>query len=455
MFRFHTWHKIGLTLLLLPSCSFAWVPSSGDITKLSNAERVVLDGYAAALSILPQGAQESIQKKLGLWVRDNTGGSIWGNISVTGTFPYQSVKSTILQESSSVYDCDFRFGVSDFFPDGWAYSGRTCMRSGIVVNGYGQSFPTFSIPISVSVRKGIDSWVMVSNPGGIYTGAIPGHCVVGRAYASAAGRRGWIGDSYHEGSWYTDVVYYIGAGDCKMRTYGEVTTRTLLPFPSVDNKYDTQEILETLKAAERVSLELPVISTFTNGDFQIAVPPVISQAIDYIENGVPVDGPIGQTSDIYPATTYEAAVSSSVDVSGSSVSVNVNVVVNVSTKEIVDQLVDLNNSVDELKDGMNGSVNQIDGSTDIINSVGGVVVGVSSSVANSDLAKLFEKLQVPESSAPLVACWSADLGPWGGVRNICLADFPFLFDFLRIVRVIVSMCALYVALKIAMTMGAA
>lgn len=405
-------HKQIFLFPLLFLC--AWVPSSGDVTKLSTAERVILEAYASALAILPNGAQSSIQKKLGLWVRDNKGGSVWGNIEVSGSFPYQSVNSTILNSSSYVYDCSFKIGSFDYFPYQSNYTQRTCVRSGFVVDFYGGYWPSY-LPNIASWPRNYDSWKMVSYSGAQSPSSVLAHCAVGRGYSSAGVRDGV------SGNYYTDVLYYLPASNCQMTGYSE-TPRILLDIPYTANLNDTASILSILKSADSISLDIPIISTYTQGSFTFTKSTSIASAINYIENGVLVDGPIGQTSSIYPDTLFSGVSSNTFSPSGSSVSVNVSV--NVSTIEIVNLLDEQNNYF------VRGSTPDIESfdydslANPIINKSTGLISGYLTNLSSSAYMSVLQKFNVEESSAPVFPCVNFSFPYLGINEQICIEQFP-------------------------------
>jgi len=388
----------------------AWTPSSGDVTKLSTAERVILEAYAQALAILPDGAQQTIQKKLGIWVRDNKGGSVWGNIEVSGSFPYKSVNSSVLNQSSYVYDCTFRIaggGALYYFPDQAGFSNRTCTYSGFIVDYYGQYFPSYMANIATWGNYDDSFNKLVSYPVNTPPSSIASHCAVGRGYSSAGLRYGV------PGNYYTDVLYYIPAANCQMNSFSEFSPRVLLDIPYTDNLNDTAEILSTLKSAEALTFELPVISTYTNGNFTFTGSTSIPAAIDYIENGVSVDGPIGQTSTIYPDTIYSGIGPGAYSPSGSSISVNVSV--NVSTQEIVDQLKIFNSTA-------------LPDSTDTENYLKGLIDSAYSVVIDSVMPQsTLNKFSVDVASTTWEPCFNfafSQIPTFGAADySVCLSDF--------------------------------
>lgn len=402
----------------------AWVPSSGDVTKLSTAERVVLEGYAAALALLPDGAQQAIQKKIGLWVRDNKGGSIWGSIEVSGNFPYQSVRSSVLNSSAYVYDCSFKIGSFDYFPYQANYTQRTCTRSGFVVDYYGQYFPSY-VPNMVSWASNYDNWKMVSYSGAQSPSSVLAHCAVGRGYSSAGLRDGI------PGNYFTDVLYYLPAANCQMTNYSD-GVRVLLDIPLTANMNETGEMLGVLKAAKAGSLSLPVVSTYTNGAYTLTLSTSIDAAINYIENGVVVDGPIGQTSTIYPDTIFSGISSGTYTPSGSSTSVNV--VVNVSTQEIVDRLDSVNDklSIFELNYTTADLKNDFDSVVDSAAIAAQVISLASAAVVDLQDTSYFQALNqfIPpavSTSTTWEPCFDFDWSStsWHGPQqHLCFSDFP-------------------------------
>jgi len=391
-----------------------WTPSSGDNTKLNTAERVILEAYGAALAILPAGAQASIQKTLGVWVRDNSGGSIWGTINVTGNFPYSNVNSTVLSQSAWVYDCAFQITGTNLFSDnyggGGIYQNMTCGHSGFVQDINGDWFPT-NLSNGGAWRSGwngdLTRMVVHGAIGG--AGSLPAHCAVGRAYASAATRNGVAGN------WFDDVLFYIQASNCQITAFSELN-RSFLNLPSSQALQDTAGILATLKAAQAQSLALAVPnSTNSTGGYTLTASTSIAAAIGYIEQGVSVDGPIGQTTDLVPSTFYSGVSSSVYSNGGSSVSVNVSV--SVSTAEIVDRLDSINSFLTE---------ESTETASSLSTWYNGLIGSAIDSVDTSSYTAVLNQFTVPIASTTWEPCFTlAWSGLWGAAdQEICLSDWP-------------------------------
>jgi len=391
-----------------------WTPSSGDNTKLNTAERVILEAYGAALAILPAGAQASIQKTLGVWVRDNSGGSIWGTINVSGSFPYQNVNSTVLNSSAFVYDCTFSVnGGTAYFQDNYGGGGvfrdMTCSRTGFVADINGNVWPSYlsNITSTNSIWDGIRKMIYTGDGSGIHS--IAAHCIVGRAYASALTR------NYVSGDYWNDVLFYINGSNCQINSFSELN-RTFLNLPSSQALQDTAGILSTLKAAQAQSLALAVPnSTSSTGGYTLTASTSIAAAIAYIEQGVSVDGPIGQTTDLVPSTFYSGVSSSVYSNGGSSVSVNVSV--NVSTAEIVNRLDSINSFLTE------ESTETVDSLSSWYN---GLIGSAIDSVDTSTFTTVLNQFTVPIASTTWQPCFTlAWSGLWGAPdQEICLSDWP-------------------------------
>ena len=219
-----------------------------------------------------------------------------------------------------------------------------------------------------------------------------------------------------------------------------------IPAPTFSNLEDMAEMRSAILEARDLSGYPPEAlnpSTPFDGDDSL-----FNAALDVIENGVDVSSGVPQLYSAPPSFPSSTSTSSST-VAGTSVTVNVDI----DLSQTNSLLTSIRDDLHGLAGLTTGSVSLVEGSTDIVGAFESSLLEISSGVADSNLLALVHKLEVPESSAPLVACWSADFGQWGGVREVCLSDFPFLTWLFGIVKVIVLMTCLYISAKISMGVG--
>jgi hypothetical protein len=361
-----------LLLLLIPSFSHAQLTPL-QITNASNGAQLVFNAYTRALRALPSSWGCFVSKKIGIYVYTNTGESayaVYGSSSnqCSGDhvsysdmpYAYGAVRNSLCLDQGYCNDVPWTKGTSHATSDCVIYRAFDRNNNPVFSNTCGTSFKP--------------------------------SCIV---YAS-----GWTANNFYDkntsglkfpyDNYFTMFFKYWP--NCVVSTPME-STAFWVQKPNTSVATSMAEVRSAIIAASEIQHIPPEINNYTpgfTGDNSI-----YASAISHIDNGILVSSGVPQLYSTPPdSQVYEQSLSTTI----------VNVTVNVSTAEIVNEISELN---DFISRGESPEVSTYDYAS-IVNPMVAAstpaLVNFMQTISSSSFLSILDKFTVEESTQPMLPC---------------------------------------------------